>query len=181
MQHPTGPAAPKSHTPSSDAPRLVRRGARAILLDDDASLVLIRRTVEGGSRYLVAQGQDRYWVTPGGGIEPDDESVEAACRRELFEELGATARLIRQVYLASRQREGGVKTQHFFLARLLTMDIALRNGPEFSDPSRGSYDVERIDFRDPDSLTGIALWPADLVTFLQANRVALLLEAGLKP
>ena len=55
----------------------LRRGVRALVVDDDERLVLVRfdypdRTV---------------WATPGGGIE-DGESDEEALRRELHEELG---------------------------------------------------------------------------------------------
>jgi 8-oxo-dGTP pyrophosphatase MutT (NUDIX family) len=57
-----------------------RRSARAILIDDAGKLVLIRRS---------RPGRAPYWTTAGGGVEESDASVEAAMRRELFEELGA--------------------------------------------------------------------------------------------
>jgi 8-oxo-dGTP pyrophosphatase MutT (NUDIX family) len=59
-----------------------RRSARAILIDDDGYLVLIRRT---------RPGRAPYWTTAGGGVEVDDASIEAAMHRELAEELGAKA------------------------------------------------------------------------------------------
>lgn len=55
-----------------------RRAARAILIDDEGRLVLIKRT---------KPGREPYWTAPGGGVEADDVSVEAALRRELAEEL----------------------------------------------------------------------------------------------
>ncbi len=58
---------------------VVKRTARAVLLDGD-QLVLIKRT---------KPGVDPYWVTPGGGVEPEDSSVVAALHREVLEELGA--------------------------------------------------------------------------------------------
>ncbi|WP_449344037.1 NUDIX domain-containing protein [Streptomyces pactum] len=62
---------------------VVKRTARALLIDgeDEPELVLIKRT---------KPGEPPYWITPGGGVEPEDASVVAALHRELDEELGAT-------------------------------------------------------------------------------------------
>src|ERR1700685_4794952 len=111
------------------------RSARAILIDDDGCLVLIRRT---------RPGRVRYWTTAGGGVEVDDASIEAAMHRELAEELGAKAIGASQVFLDSWSTEAGLYVQHFFVTRLASMDLSIRNGPEFDDPSRGAYDPERL-------------------------------------
>lgn len=150
-------------------PVVVRRTARAILLDGDGRLVLIRRTVPGRAP---------YWVTPGGGVEPGDASVEDGLHRELLEELGATATIVRQVFLASQPKDAGVAVHHYFLARLDSMDLALRSGPEFEEPVRGTYDVEHVDLRDDGALAGLDLVPAALKAFVRTNRDALLGEAG---
>lgn len=57
-------------------PRL-RRAARALVVDDDERVLLVR--FDFGDRVV--------WAAPGGGIEPD-ESDERALRRELAEEAG---------------------------------------------------------------------------------------------
>ncbi|WP_123814083.1 NUDIX domain-containing protein [Myceligenerans xiligouense] len=51
-------------------------------------MVLIKRT---------KPGYDPYWTSPGGGVEESDATVEDALRRELAEELGATAGGYQQV------------------------------------------------------------------------------------
>lgn len=153
---------------SAPPPVVVRRSARAVLLDDDGRLVVIRRTVPGRAPYR---------VTPGGGVEPEDDSVEDGLRRELLEELGATARVVRQVFLTSRPMDAGIGVHHYFLARVTSMDPALRCGPEFQEP-RGRYDVEHVDLRDDDGLDGVELVPEALREFVRANRLALLAEAG---
>lgn len=84
---------------------------------------------------------------------------------------------MRQVFFSSRPREDGFATHHFFLARLESMDLALRDGPEFADPTRGTYDVEHVDLHDDDALDAINLVPASLRAFIRANRAALLAEA----
>lgn len=106
---------------------------RALMRDDDGRLVLIRRD---------RPGRASYWVTPGGGVERDDPSLEDALRRELREELGAEVIL------------GGIVaswidddvTTHLVAAMLVSIDASLRHGPEFADPdpARGTYEVVRV-------------------------------------
>jgi ADP-ribose pyrophosphatase YjhB (NUDIX family) len=145
-----------------------RRAARAILIDDGGRLVLIKRT---------KPGQDPYWTAPGGGVESNDVSVEAALFRELAEELGAKVRGASQVFLFSSPSDAGVAVQHFFVARLVSLDESQRTGPEFSDTSRGGYEVDRVDLQG-DDLGIIDLKPPALKEFILANREALLAEAA---
>jgi ADP-ribose pyrophosphatase YjhB (NUDIX family) len=152
-------------------PHIARRSARAIIIDDRARLVLIKRTKPGLAP---------YWTTAGGGVEESDASVEAAMRREIFEELGAEAAGAVQVFLVCEQRPAGVQVQHFFVTRLVRLDLAARTGPEFLDPSRGAYDVDYVDLRG-DALADIDLKPAELKEFILVNRIALLAEVGLVP
>jgi 8-oxo-dGTP pyrophosphatase MutT (NUDIX family) len=120
-----------------------------------------------------------YWTTAGGGVEPDDASVEAAMRREIFEELGATASDASQVFLASSPADPGVKIQYYFLARLASLDLSQRNGPDFGDPARGRYDVARVTLLDDGSaLLATDLRPPEVKAYILANREALLAEAG---
>lgn len=145
-----------------------RRAARAILIDDGGRLVLIKRT---------KPGQDPYWTAPGGGVESNDVSVETALFRELAEELGAKVRGASQVFLFSSPSDAGVAVQHFFVARLLSLDESQRTGPEFSDTSRGGYELDRVDLQG-DDLGTIDLKPPALKEFILANREALLAEAA---
>lgn len=65
--------------PASDAPLRIREAVRALIVDPERRVLLVR-----------FQFPDRHvWATPGGGMEPG-ESVEDALRRELGEELGLT-------------------------------------------------------------------------------------------
>src|ERR1700685_459103 len=93
------------------------RSARAVLIDDDDYLVLIKRT---------RPGRAPYWTTAGGGVEDSDASIEAAMHRELFEELGAEAIGASQVFLTSSLRSTGLRIQHFFVTRLVRLDPAVR-------------------------------------------------------
>lgn len=145
-----------------------RRAARGILIDDLGRLVLIKRT---------KPGQAPYWTAPGGGVEDTDASLVAALYQELAEELGAEATDASQVFLFSSPSDAGVAVQHFFAARLVRLDESARSGPEFGDPSRGGYELDRVDLRG-DDLAEIDLKPTALKEFILANREALLVEAG---
>lgn len=68
--------------------------------------------------------------------------------------------------------------QHFFVVRLANLDESVRSGPEFTDPSRGGYEVDRVDLQD-DGLASVDLKPTALKEFILANRQALLVEAGI--
>jgi ADP-ribose pyrophosphatase YjhB (NUDIX family) len=123
-------------------------------------------------------GQAPYWTAPGGGVEDTDASVEATLYRELAEELGAEAADASQVFLFSSPSDTGVAVQHFFVARLASLNESARSGPEFSDPSRGGYAVDRVDLLG-DELASVDLKPTALKEFILANREALFVEAGI--
>jgi 8-oxo-dGTP pyrophosphatase MutT (NUDIX family) len=141
---------------------VVKRTARAILLDGD-DLILIKRT---------KPGVDPYWVTPGGGVEPEDATVVDALHREVDEELGAKIIDVVPCFVDTVEHIAGagvkgVKVQHFFVCRLESMDPSLRHGPEIDEP-RGEYEVVRVPF----SRVGIAavhLVPLSLRHYLDGN------------
>lgn len=145
-----------------------RQSVRAILIDERHRLILIKRT---------KPERAPYWTAPGGGVEDSDATHEAALHRELAEELGANAEVAARAFLLSSPTPSGVSVQHFYLARLTNLDLGKRDGPEFNDPSRGGYDLDRIDLSG-DDLTAIDLKPNELKDFILNNREILLAEAA---
>ncbi|MGW1163576.1 NUDIX hydrolase [Streptomyces sp. NPDC002519] len=141
----------------------VRRSARAIILDGD-ELILIKR---------IKPGREPYWVTVGGGVEDYDASVEAALRREVFEEVGGRLSRAELVHLVTDELDGGIGIQYIFAARLSSMDLSARTGTEFSKPERGSYEVVRVPFT-AGAICELNLMPATLAAFIAANTEAVL-------
>ena len=62
--------------------------------------------------------------------------------------------------------------QPFFVCRLEHLQLDNRSGPEFADPSRGGYDLDRIAI-EADGSIRVDLKPAALKAFIEANWVAL--------
>jgi 8-oxo-dGTP pyrophosphatase MutT (NUDIX family) len=137
----------------------MKERVRAALLDGD-DLVVFRRQ---------RPGVPVYWALPGGGVEPQDADLVAALRRELDEEMKAV--IGEPILLTSRETpyaDGKTPLQHLFGARLISMDFAARFGPEFSDPAKGEYAVDRIPLT-PSALAGLRLFPPELADFLREN------------
>lgn len=156
----TGAGGPTAR-PSEPRP-VVKRTARAILLDGD-SLLLIKRT---------KPGMPPYWITPGGGMEPDDATVIDALRREVDEELGGkvvdiVSAFVDTVEHCTEQGEAGVKVQHFFACRLESMDLSRRHGPEVDEPN-GVYEIVRIPFTRA-GIASVEVVPPSLRAYLSAN------------
>ena len=141
---------------------VVKRTARAILLDS-ADLLLIKRT---------KPGQPPYWISPGGGVEPEDATVVDALHREVDEELGAKVTDVVPAFVDTVEhvREDGacgVKVQHFFVCRLESMDLSRRHGPEVDEPS-GEYEVVRVPFTRA-GVASVEVVPPSLRSYLDAN------------
>lgn len=141
---------------------VTRRSVRAILLDGD-EVVLLRRTMAG---------REPYWTTPGGRVEPEDPSLEAALRRELDEELGATVGEPREVFAFAEHTPGLQYLHTFYVCRLGSMDLSRRHGPEFTEPGRGRYDVERVPLT-AEAIGAIDLVPGPLAEYLRASATRL--------
>ncbi|OON79238.1 NUDIX domain-containing protein [Streptomyces tsukubensis] len=142
---------------------VVKRTARAVLLDGD-HLILIKRT---------KPGVDPYWVTPGGGVEPEDATVVAALHREVHEELGAKISDVVPCFVDTVEHIGedadstGVKVQHFFVCHLESMDTSLRHGPEIEEPC-GTYEIVRVPFTRI-GIASVHLVPLSLRHYLDGN------------
>ncbi|HLX47485.1 MAG TPA: NUDIX domain-containing protein [Streptosporangiaceae bacterium] len=126
---------------------------RALPVTPEGSLLTIQR---------IRSGQDPYWVLPGGGVE-DGETLEAALARELREEIAATVSIHSLVHILDH--DGG--HQYFYLTRLHSWSAQAtdRTGPEFTDPTRGEYNVQLIPLT-VEAVETIDLKPGPLAQFL---------------
>ncbi|MFF6789029.1 NUDIX domain-containing protein [Streptomyces filamentosus] len=126
---------------------------RAVLVTPDGTMLVIRRT---------RPGVPVYWVLPGGGVEPDDASREAALHREVHEEIAGKADVVRLLHTV----ETGGERQFFYLARIATWSFEDRTGPEFGAEGRGEYALEEVPLT-PEGLDGIDLRPEEIARVLR--------------
>ncbi|MFF9003168.1 NUDIX domain-containing protein [Streptomyces achromogenes] len=131
---------------------------RAILITADDTMLVIRRT---------RPGIPEYWVLPGGGVEPGDESREAALHREIHEEIAGKADIVRLLHTMESDDE----RQLFYLARIATWSFENRTGPEFSAEGRGEYALEEIPLT-TEGLDGIDLKPEEIAHVLRGAMAA---------
>ncbi len=127
---------------------------RAIVLTLANTFLIIKRTRPGAAP---------YWVLPGGHADDTDNSLEDALRRELREEFGGDATILRLVQVLDRETE----RQYFYLATMDNWSFADRTGPEFSEPGRGSYELEEISCH-AEAVAAIALKPDEIAVFLSS-------------
>ncbi|MFF5127479.1 NUDIX domain-containing protein [Streptomyces syringium] len=162
---------------------VVKRTARAILLDGDIGTITSRSDLQMILIKRTKPGEDPYWITPGGGVEPEDATVVAALHREVDEELGAKVFDVVPAFvdtvshsLLPHGLDGmggtpiaahGVKVQHFFVCRLASMDLSRRHGPEVDEPC-GTYEVVRVPFT-REGVTSVDMVPPSLRAYLEAN------------
>lgn len=147
--------------------RSPERRVRAILLTERASLLFIARQ---------KRNRPPYWVAPGGGLH-QGENLEQGLRRELREELGAEVEIVQPAFVLRHQIAGKDLEEHFFICRLLSYDLGLRDGPEFVDPSRGTYEPAEVPF-DEDTIAALPLKTPQLQDWL-LSELSLLRELSL--
>lgn len=149
-------------TYQADSATTVVQRVRAILLaqyNDQPHLLFIKR---------LKPNKPPYWVAPGGGVEDTDESLYQTLSRELMEELGATARVLRPAFVLHHHKGGKNLEEHFFICRLTSLNLSLRNGPEFSRPERGLYLPDFLPLH-AEALAAVYIKTEELRDWLVAN------------
>jgi 8-oxo-dGTP pyrophosphatase MutT (NUDIX family) len=102
----------------------IRRVARLIVIDASGAVLLIRYNEHRANR------SGSFWCTPGGEIEPGEQPQHAAIR-ELAEETGLSAELVRKLWQKTFTFElpQGFVNQHeeYFLVRIPEVNPSVQN------------------------------------------------------
>jgi 8-oxo-dGTP pyrophosphatase MutT (NUDIX family) len=133
-----------------------REAARAILLDDDDRIMLLRYDENGG-----------FWATPGGSLEPGETHPQAIAR-ELREELGI-ADVTLGPHLATRVKDHPVagqavrQAERYYLARVHAETVAPSSATQTDNIQEWRWwTLPEI------TATRQVIYPAGLTTLLQA-------------
>lgn len=134
--------------PDDPDPRAIRRRtARALILDRDDRVLLFHREAK------IRDVGDRYFYTPGGGIEPGETPAEAAAR-ELLEELGLRAAPedlgapVATCYSLQQRIDTGAfvaADDTFFLLRASAADLAFASTAHASPAGHAWLDPDAMD------------------------------------
>ncbi len=142
----------------------VNHRVRGIILTGADRILVIKR---------IKPHRPHYYVTCGGGVEDDDATLEDALSREIMEELGARVRILRKVLIIDTQLSRNyLLREHFYVCRLIDLDLARRNGRELLDPDRGKYLPYRLSLR-PASFGRVDFRPTALRQFISEHATRL--------
>lgn len=97
-------------------------GVRVFIMDQQKRLLLVRHTV---------QSEDtEFWILPGGGVEENEYSWDAAIR-EVKEETNLNISVIDLMYTLEEKTHNGLRCTNYFLGEIVNGDLELGLDPEF--------------------------------------------------
>jgi len=107
-------------------------GVRVFIMDSQNRLLLVRHTV--------ASESTEFWILPGGGLEEDEYSWDAAIR-EVKEETNLDIRVIDLLYTLEEKTSKGLRCTNYFLGEVTGGTIELGQDPEFDENNQVLSDV----------------------------------------
>ncbi len=106
-------------------------GVRVFVIDDKNRLLLVKHTLKNGE----------FWILPGGGVEEDEYSSDAAIR-EVKEETNLDTEVINMLFNVEEKTEDGLRSTNYFLSRILSGKAELGKDPEFDDEHQVLSDIK---------------------------------------
>lgn len=100
-------------------------GVRAIILNDKNEMLMVKQHHE----------ERDIWMVPGGGIEDDESSFEAAVR-EVLEETGIEVEIDRLIWHVEEVSGRGQRFVNFFTAHITGGNLKLGLDPEFDEDNQ---------------------------------------------
>ncbi len=100
------------------------KGVRVFILDSRNRLLLVRHTVE-------EEGKE-FWLLPGGGVEENEYSYDAALR-EVKEETNIDINIINLLFNLEEKTDDGLRCTNYFLGEYKYGDLKLGMDPEFDE------------------------------------------------
>jgi 8-oxo-dGTP diphosphatase len=127
-----------------------------VLIVRNGRLALVERKVH----------DQRYWVIPGGGIDPGEAAIDSA-QREAEEELGVTVELgSLRVRIDHREVDGSTK-RHWYFDASVRSELIRFSGPEMNSPDRGTYSAVWMELNDLDAG---AIYPSAVARVVAQNQ-----------
>lgn len=133
--------------------------------------------VHNGRLLCVQQNGHPFWCLPGGKVDPG-ESVEAAFKREMIEELGVEPEIGELIYVHQFSHDDG---RHFieFFFRVINSEDYL--AVDLAATTHGELELDAVDFVDPrqeDMRPGFLSTEADTYMRVAGNAPLFRVEQG---
>ena len=106
-------------------------GVRVIVLDDDNRILMVKQE----------HPERTVWMVPGGGIEEDENSAQAAVR-EVREETGLEVEILGLIWHVEEVSDRGQRFVNFFRAALRGGKPALGHDPELPESEQVLADLQ---------------------------------------
>jgi 8-oxo-dGTP pyrophosphatase MutT (NUDIX family) len=119
--------------------------------------------VHRGKKILMVKlhvNDDEWWCLPGGRIEPEETSTEAALR-ELYEECHVKGKIMSQT---SQVKEGSGRETITFLVEIGEQEPQLGRDPQFSDDDQILVDMRWLTLAEITERDRAYLWAAGLIS-----------------
>ncbi len=107
-------------------------GVRVFIMDSRNRLLLVRHTVTN-------EGTE-FWILPGGGLEENEYSWDAAIR-EVKEETNLEISVIDLLYTLEEKTNCGLRCTNYFLGEMIGGQLNLGKDPEFDEDNQVLSDV----------------------------------------
>jgi len=107
-------------------------GVRVFIMDSRNRLLLVRHTV--------IDEDTEFWILPGGGLEEDEYSWDAAIR-EVKEETNLDISVIDLLYTLEEKTKLGLRCTNYFLGEMIGGELNLGKDPEFDENNQVLSDV----------------------------------------
>lgn len=107
-------------------------GVRVIIFDEEKRLLMVKQFHEGRE----------FWLLPGGGIEENENSLEAA-KREILEETGLEIKVGKLLWhIEEVSKERGMRFVNVFLGEIISGTPVLGADPEFDEAGQVLREVK---------------------------------------
>jgi len=107
-------------------------GVRVFIVDSQNRLLLVKHTV--------TDEDTEFWILPGGGLEENEYSWDAAIR-EVKEETNLDIKVVDLLYTLEEKTDRGLRCTNYFIGEVTGGKVNLGMDPEFDEDNQVLSDV----------------------------------------
>lgn len=121
-------------------------GVRVFIMDNQNRLLLVKHNH--------SKEDSTFWILPGGGLEENEYSWDAAIR-EVKEETNLDIKVVDLLYTLEEKTSEGLRCTNYFLGEVIGGQMTLGMDPEFDEDNQVLSDVGYFSKEDIEKLENI--------------------------